>query len=155
MKLSQELKALQSKWKKSKARSVQEPLPDGKYDVKIIDARLERSKNTDRLQVVHVLQVINGAKKKHKDRIINRYAGIDTESNLGYLKADFKKLEVRVPKNILKLTAVLEETIGLECEITIKTKGEWQNIYFNNLLEEVDEEEDIEDDDDEEEEEDD
>lgn len=145
MSIARELKQLQKKWKKSKAKASQEPVPDNNYQVRIIDCRLERSKNSNRLQVAQTMQVLNG---KFKDRIIYRYSGIETAESLGYLKGELRKLDIKVPKNIINLTRTLEEIIGIDCDITVKTKGGFTNTYINSRAEDdIDEDEEDEDED--------
>ncbi len=145
MKLKQELRALQKKWKKSKARSVQEPVPDGKYEMKVIDCRIERAKKSSRLQIVWVIQILTG---KYKKRIIYRYDGLETENNLGFLKADFKKLGFKLPKNIMKITKIVDDIAGMSFHGQVKTNGEYTNIYINDVIDEEDEEDEDEDDED-------
>ena len=82
MKLKDELIALQKKWRKSKARNVQQKLEDGKYIIKIIDTRLERSKSSDRLQIACVGQVVKG---RSKGRMIYWYSGLETEENISFV----------------------------------------------------------------------
>lgn len=130
MKLADELKLMQKAWKKSKARNIQKPLPDGPYVVRIIDVRLDRSKTSDRLQVVWVMQVKGG---KYKGRVLTRYSGLESESNISFLKTDFKALDVKAPKNIINITKTLEKCIDLKVDISLKTSGQYTNIYFNGI----------------------
>jgi len=131
MKLHSELKMLQKKWKRSKARNIMEPIPDGKKEAKIVDCRLEKSKSSSRLQVAWIMQIISG---KYKDRMVYRYSGLETEDNISFLKADLKKLGIKIPKNIARLERALDAAIGKECKITIKTRGEFTNVWIDELL---------------------
>jgi len=130
MDLHSELKLLQGKWAKSKARNILEPVPDGKYTAKIVDNRLERSKSSNRLQVVTVMQIIKG---KFEGRMVYKYSGLESENNISFLKSDFKKIGIGIPKNIVNLTKTLEETIDKVIGIEIKTKGEYTNIWFSQI----------------------
>lgn len=128
--MHQELKLLQGKWAKSKARNIMEPVPDGKYVAKIVDNRLERSKSSSRLQVVTVMQIIKG---KFEGRMVYKYSGLETENNISFLKTDFKKIGIKLPKNIVNITKTLEETIDKVIAIEIRTKGEFTNIWMNQI----------------------
>ena len=152
MKISQELKILQKKWKKSKAKNILKPVPDGNYSVRVVDSRLEKAKSSDRLQIAQIMQIQKG---KYKDRMLYRYDGLETEENIGYIKGMLKRLEIKIPKKIVKLTSAIEKCIDLECEVTVRTKGEFTNVYINQLTDaiEEDEEDEIEEDEDEDEDE--
>ena len=144
MKIHDELKMLRKKWRKSKARNITQPVPDDKYKVKVVDSRIERSKSSNRLQAVQILQIIKG---KFKDRMLYRYSGLDTAQNISFIKSDLKLLGIKIPKDIMNLSKALESMIDLECKVEIRTKGEFTNIYFQGLLEEEDDAKDVEDED--------
>lgn len=131
MKLSQELKQLQKQWAKTKASTTGTRIPDGTYDVTIVDARLGRNRNSQKIQVEMVLQFLT---KKYRNRTLTRYNTLETESNLKWFKTDLKKLGIVPPKNILNIPKYLEKTIGLKVSITIKSNGNFVNIFFNEVL---------------------
>jgi hypothetical protein len=143
MKLHDELKMLQNTWEKSKSRTILEPIPDGKYQAKIVDNRLERSKSSNRLQVVTVLQITKGEKE---GRMVYKYSGLETENNISFLKTDLKAIGLGIPKNIVNISKTLEESIDKVINLEVKTNGEFTNIYFRKLDEEQVEESIAEDD---------
>ena len=136
MGMARELKQLQGTWRRSKAKNRLKPVKDGKYTAKIIDARLEKSKNTSRLQVAQVFQIVRG---KFKDRMVYRYSGLEDENGISYFKSDLKKLGVKIPKKIVNISRAIEKCIDLTCNITVKTRGEFTNIFIDDLVEEEDE----------------
>lgn len=132
MGIARELKQMQKKWKRSKARSILKPVPDGKYRVRFIDCRLEKSKSSDRLQIAETMQIIKG---KYRDRMLYRYPGLESTENISYYKKDLKTLGIKVPKNMVNLTRAIEKCIDLVCKITIRTRGEFTNIFIDELVE--------------------
>lgn len=152
MSVQDKLKKLKKAWKSAEARAGFTPVPDGTYQVRIKDATLEESKASKRLQVCWELEIISD---EHEGRKLFKRDGVDDESQLEWFKGNLETLELEAPAEIAGITDVLGEAVGLAVEITVKTANEFQNIYFNDLIEGVDEEEgdEEEDDDDEEEEE--
>ena len=132
MSIARELRLLQRKWKRSKARNLLKPIPDGNYKCRIIDARIEKSKSSGRLQVVQILQILRP--KKYKSRMLYRYAGLETKGNLGFFKSDLKRLGIKIPKNIINISRSIENTIDLKCSVTVRTRGEFTNIFINRLI---------------------
>lgn len=157
MKISSELKSLNKLWKKSEAKAQTDHVPDGSYQVRITENKIGRSKN-ERMQIKTVLRILTGP---YKNRPIYKYTGMETENNMAWLKMDLKKLGIKLPKNLMHLPELLEGTIDMIINVTIKTNGAFINVYYNDIVEELDnidedeDDEDLEDDDDTEEEDDD
>jgi hypothetical protein len=119
-----------------------EEFDDGRYQMRAVDAKIGVSKNK-RVQVVITWKFLNGAYK-------------------GKEKLDFEGLvEDHLPYLLKKLDAMGYDTSELEdleselkdilddikkskpkCKVRLKTKGEFQNVYVDGLLDEEEEDED-------------
>lgn len=149
MKINSELKSLQHLWKSSEARAQTDNVPDASYQVRIAEHKLERSKAKQRMQVKCVLRILTGP---YKNRPIYKYSQLETENNMSWFKGDMQRLGVKIPKNLLHLPELLEETVDMILGVTVKTNGAFTNIYFNEVIEELpdDDDDDMEDDEEEE-----
>jgi hypothetical protein len=107
-----------------------DPLPDGKYQVKVDSVAIEESKTSHRLQLKWVLKVIAGA---FQGRLIWRYNGFDSTENLTYLKKDLTTCGVTVTK-LSELEENLQFLLDTVLEVQLKTKGEYQNCYINKEI---------------------
>ncbi len=164
MSVKTDLAKMKKAWKKAETREGFPTVPDGTYECRIDAATVAKSKGTTkRLQVGFQLTIVSGDQANRK---LNKYDGIETEENIEWLKGSLASLDVDVPDDISELPDVLASLEGTGCEVTVKTKDEFQNVYFNGPIElddaededdeeEEDEDEEDEDDDDEDEEDDD
>jgi hypothetical protein len=107
-----------------------DPLPDGKYQVKVDSVAIEESKTSGRLQLKWVLKVIAGA---FTGRLIWRYNGFDSTENLTYLKKDLTTCGVTVTR-LSELEDNLQFLLDTVLEVQLKTKGEYQNCYINKEI---------------------
>ncbi len=146
------LKSLQKNWKKTEPRKVGAPVPDNGYSARINTAVIEESKASGRLQVNWGLEVTDG---DYAGRKLFKFSGLESEDNLAFLQGDLETLELPIPENIADLGEVLEDAAGLAVEVNVRTKEEFTNVDFIELLEDEDSDEDEDEDEDEEEEEDD
>lgn len=137
--VSKKLKGLSKIWKKTKAAKGQVKVKDGKYLTEIIDNRIDVSKNKGTLMVVTLFQIFSPHKQSKK--LLYKTSMLETKTNFSYLKKDLKTLCVKIPKDLLNLTKTLTRTIGLKCEVSVKTTEPYTNIWINRLIEEDDLEE--------------
>jgi hypothetical protein len=105
-------------------------LPDGRYQAKVIEARVEHSKSGSRLQLALTFNVI--APQEFMGRLRWKYCGLNPEA-LEYTKKDIKRLGLELDK-LSDLPAMCPMLIGAFVEIGVKTKGEYSNTYINGLL---------------------
>lgn len=125
-----------------------EPLPDGSYEVEIIEARLEHSK-AGRLQFTMAMAVTAGS--PFAGRYIYKFTSLDNEIGIRILKDDQQILkfgrqemnkdgETRIdlypPSEIAEHTG---ELIGAIVKVSLKTKtardgNSYQNCYLNRLI---------------------
>ena len=131
MAVQSKLKKLKGAWKKSQAKSGNSPVPDGTYQCRIDEAVLSESKNTQRLQVGWTLKILAD---DQEGRMLWKYDGIETEEAMGWFKGALETLELEVPDGEEDIPDVLEAAQGLGVEVTVRTKDEFQNVYFNELI---------------------
>lgn len=142
------LNGLQESWEGAEPREGFSPIPDGDYSLRIDTATIEEAKESKRLQVKWAMTVVSPA--EFGNRKLWKYDGLDTVENLEWLKGSLATLEVELPDDISELGEALESLAGSGVDVTVKTKDEYQNVYFNGPidLDEADEDEDDDDDDD-------
>lgn len=103
-------------------------VPDGKYQVTISKAQLTESNAGDPM-IKWDLIVISGAQEgRHifKNAVISQKA-------MPFIKGDLTKLGLQLGK-ISELPGRLAEVLDKKLEITVRTKGEYTNVYFNRVL---------------------
>ena len=130
------LKAMQKGWSKAEPAQGGFPVPDGSYAVRIISAILEQARKSARLQINWEMQVIEPA--NYAGKIFHKYAGIDTDESLPYVQGDLEALELEIPDSIVDIGVTLESAAGLVCEVGVRTKAEFTNVDFVELVEEGD-----------------
>lgn len=142
------LKALQKEWKKATPKNFGKQAPDGDYEVKIVSAIVEEAKaESKRLQVLWGMKILEG---DLKGRELTHRSGLEGES-LSYFQGELETLELEIPDVLADIGDVLQDAIGLEVEVSLATRGEFQNLRFNELLEDSgddDDDDDADDDDD-------
>lgn len=104
-------------------------IPDGKYQCTVNKVYIDRSK-AGRMQLVWDLIVLNGS---HKERHIWRYNGMESAENLKFLKQDIGRCGVNIAK-VSDLPNNLQYLLDKIIEVTLKTKGEFQNCYINKMI---------------------
>lgn len=147
------LSALQKTWKKTVPRTIGAAVPIGLYPMRIESAVIEKAKGkSKRLQINWELTVASG---DYENRKVRRFTGLETDDNLAFLQGDFEILEVPIPDSIADIGESLEQVGGLLVEVNVRTKDEFTNYDFVELLDadELEEEEGDEDEDESEEEE--
>ena len=103
-------------------------VPDGKYQVRIDEVRLDRSQKGDPM-IKWDLVVIAGAQAgRHifKNSVI-------TPAALPFVKGDLKTLGLELAK-FSDLAGRLEDVLDATLEITKRTRGEYTNVYFNKRI---------------------
>jgi len=105
-----------------------EEVPDGKYQVRVQAARLNKSQAGNPM-LQYDLVVISG---QHTGRHIFKNSVL-TSNAMPFFKADLKVLEIELPK-LSDLPNRLDVMLDQTLEITKKTKGEYSNVYFNKRL---------------------
>jgi len=126
-----ELAQFDDEWGEISDSPAFEPLPDGRYQVRVAGTAIERAKRSGRLQLKWEFAVLSGP---FKNRRIWLYHGLDNADALPYLKRDLAAAGLRLAR-LSELAGRLHELNGVILEVTLKTKGEYQNVYINKLIE--------------------
>lgn len=136
--LAAKLKKLQGVWEETEPAAGGMSLPDDDYTGRITSAVLEESKNSNRLQINFAIQVLSP--DDYEGKVIHKYQAMEEEKDLPYVQGTLETLEVEIPDDIADIGEALEECQGLVVDFTVKSKDDFVNIYFNEVLE--DEEDD-------------
>lgn len=129
-----DLKKLQKEWEVAEKRESEfKPIPDGKYLAIIKEGVFEYSKN-NRPQIVWSFEIADG---KYKGRKLKKFDGLETKENIEWLKGTMFVLGITIPKKITNLPKALDkffsENKKVCVDINIVTKGEYANVFVNNL----------------------
>lgn len=108
-----------------------ENLPDGKFHVRIERVYLDEPK-PDRPCLRYDLKVIAG---HFQGRMIFKTAWL-TPKAMGLYKRDISRLKLDIPPS--ELPDRLGEFLDILVEVTLKTNGEYQNVYFDKRLDSAD-----------------
>lgn len=119
-------------------------VPDGRYQFKIKEARVNNSDSSGRLQVSWDLEVING---EFAGRHVFEHDGLETDQNRDFFRTKLARIGLEWPENPADLPTVLEEALETYVEARVKTKGEFQNVRFVKALDNDEVEEESPDDD--------
>jgi hypothetical protein len=141
--IQKRLKAMQSMWAAAKPRTAGiTELPEGTYKGKIVAAAAGISKS-DRSQVVWDLKVTDGP---HAGKTVKRFSGLTTEENMDWYKGDLKTLGI--PEAEIENTEaedmpeLLARIVGLAILFKVRTKDEYTNYDFLDVLDDEDADED-------------
>lgn len=107
-----------------------EPVPDGKYQVAVDRVELTKSQTSGNPMLKWKLKVLGPA---HEGGIIWRNNIIASKSNVQWLKNDLHVCGLDLEK-LSELPGRLEQLLDVMIEVTKKTKGENENIYFNRRI---------------------
>ena len=105
-------------------------LPDGRYQVEVASVELTVSKSAGNPMLAWELTVLG---PRYVGRKIWRNNMMITPENIRWLKHDLWKCGLKLQK-LNDLKTRLTELLDLRLEVTLKTKKEIQNVFFNKLL---------------------
>jgi len=106
-----------------------ESVPDGKYQVAVEKVELTQS-STGNPMLKWTLRIL-------APRFANRFLwrnGVFTHNTLKYVKTDLHLCGLDLDK-LSELPKHLDKLLDVKLEVTKKTKGENENIYFNRRIE--------------------
>lgn len=150
--LKKRLKAATKDWKGAKERaeegSLASEFDDGKYLAKCIGAEFQES-GSGRLQVDFKWKIIEGPSDDAVGKIKHDYQGCENEQNLEYLGRRIVAFGYDLPESLEDIEDILAEIVKEKplCKIRLRTKGDFQNVYMDKVVED-EEDEDTEDDED-------
>lgn len=104
-------------------------VPDGKYQVNVERAELSESK-AGNLMLKWTLRILG---PKHRGRLLWRNNMLQSKENLRWLKHDLYLSGLKLEK-LSDLPKHLDKLLDVKLEVTKKTKGDFENVFFNKLL---------------------
>ena len=97
-----------------------EPIPDGKYQVNVERVELTRAQTSGNPMLKWTLRIIA---PRFRGRLLWRNNVMATRENIKWLKTDLHTCGLD-----------LEKLIGVKLEVTKRTRGENENVYFNRRI---------------------
>ncbi len=107
-----------------------DPVPDGKYQVRVEKAELTRSREAGTPMIKWTLRIIGSA---HADRLLWKY-NVLREENMKWVKTDLHICGLDIEK-MSELPDRLEHLLDVTLEVTKRTKDDRENVYFNRRIE--------------------
>ncbi|GJM43882.1 MAG: hypothetical protein DHS20C21_07240 [Gemmatimonadota bacterium] len=108
-----------------------ESIPDGTYPAIVEQVELKRSKTSNRKMLEWELRITSG---ECEGRKLWKYTLLETPENLVWAKKDFNRVGLQLAK-LSDLPSRLGELLDVRVEITKKTKGDYDGVYFRGRLE--------------------
>jgi len=128
------LKEAQKAWKSTEANEGGfTKYDDGTYVMRLDKAFMDTDKD-ENLQIIFDLSF---AEDPYKGKTMKKWGRL-AEKSLEYTKGDLVKLDLELPDNISDLPELLETLEGIYVSMTLVTKDEYQNAYFNEVVDEDD-----------------
>jgi len=107
-----------------------EPIPDGKYQVNIERVELTRAQTSGNPMLKWTLRVIA---PQFRGRLLWRNNVIATRENIKWLKTDLHTCGLDLEK-LSELPNNLDKLLNVKIEVTKRTRGENENVYFNRRI---------------------
>ena len=107
-----------------------ETIPDGKYQVNVERVELTRAKSSGNPMLKWTLRILA---PRFRGRLMWRNNVMATRENIKWLKADLYTCGLSLDK-LSDLPANLDKLIGVKLEVTKRTRGENENVYFNRRI---------------------
>jgi hypothetical protein len=107
-----------------------EDVPDGKYQVKVEKVELTKAQSSGNPMLKWTLKILG---PRFAGRLLWRNSVMASKENLKWLKTDLHTCGVDIAK-LSELPTRLGDLLDITLEITKRTKGESENIYFNRRV---------------------
>lgn len=107
-----------------------ETIPDGKYQVNVEKVEITTAKSSGNPMVKWTLKVIAPT---HRGRLLWRHNVMATRENIRWLKNDLHTCGLDLQK-LSDLPGQLASLLDVKLEVTKRTKGESENVYFNRRI---------------------
>ena len=101
-----------------------EAVPDGKYQVNVDRVELTRAQTSGNPMLKWTLRILAPT---HKGRLLWRNNVMASNENIKWLKQDLYTCGLQLPGH-------LEQLLNIKLEVTKRTRGENENIYFNRRI---------------------
>lgn len=108
-----------------------EPVPDGKYQVKVDRVEVARAKSSGNPMLKWTLKILAPT---HAGRLLWRNNVMASKENIKWLKNDLHVCGLELEK-LSELPERLDDLLDLTLEVTKRTRGENENIYLNRRIE--------------------
>lgn len=144
-KLKAKLDKAKGAWKKAKTRAATEKsgfdeIEDGRYLARLVSFEIGESKSSSRVQMMTEWKLQEGDYKGQSKR---NYDGLESEDNLVYVAKFIGRLGYEAPDDLDSLDALMKEIVAEKplARIRLKTRGEFQNVYVDQVFDKDDEDE--------------
>jgi len=134
------LAGMKKYWEKARANAATaggSNVPDGKYIAKLSKAEVRESQEKAWLHVAFEFVIVQG---EQTGEIVNHRNGLETEENQQWLARDLKRLG-KDPESIeiedMETTCAELQAEAPTVRLTVKTKGDFVNVYIDKLVEDV------------------
>lgn len=107
-----------------------EDVPDGKYQVNVEKVELAKAQSSGNAMLKWTLKILG---PRFAGRLLWRNSVMASKENLKWLKTDLHTCGLDIEK-LSELPARLGDLLDVKLEITKRTKGDNQNIFFNRRI---------------------
>jgi len=105
-------------------------IPDGKYQVVVDKAEITKAKTSGNPMLKWTLKILGPTQV---NRLLWTYHVLNNSTGQSWLKKDLNLCEVHLNK-LSDLPKNLEYLLDVKLEVTVRTRDESQNVYFNRRL---------------------
>ena len=136
MSLKTTLKKAGANWKNARKRAETDSFdefPDGRYLLRLKSAQVGESQASGRAQVAWGFVIKDG---EYEGKTIRDYTGLETEDNLVYLVRRLGRFGYEAPDDLADLQDVLDEIVKEKplCRGRLISKGEYQNLRIDKVM---------------------
>ncbi len=107
-----------------------ESVPDGKYQANVDKVEITTARSSGNPMLKWTLRILGPS---YRNRLLWRNNVMATRENIRWLKNDLHVCGLDLQK-LSDLPANLEKLLDVKLEITKRTKGDSENVYFNRRL---------------------
>jgi len=107
-----------------------EDVPDGKYQVKVEKVELARAQSSGNPMLKWTLKILG---PRFAGRLLWRNSVMASKENIKWLKTDLHTCGLDIEK-LSELPSRLGDLLDVTLEISKRTKGDSENIYFNRRI---------------------
>jgi hypothetical protein len=107
-----------------------EAIPDGKYQVVVDKAEITKAKTSGNPLLKWTLKILGPT---NINRLLWNYHILNNPTGQSWLKKDLKLCDVHLNK-LSDLPKNLENLLDIKLEVTVRTRDDSQNVYFNRRL---------------------
>jgi hypothetical protein len=113
------------------------PVPDGTYQVFVDEVTMkETKKEPKRPMLSWKFQIVSGSQKGRflfKNTVVSIESKDETQRSLSFIKTDLSICGVELEK-FSDIASRLGDLLNANLEVKVSTKGEYQNIYLQKMI---------------------